>query len=80
MGVAIGFVLPVLFFTDDMPREDFKNAAKYFLALQAGLGIFQMLFNMCIFKSKPATPPSASAELEENQEQEDSLSACEALK
>ena len=64
-GVALGFVLPVIFFTDDMPDEDFKHNAVYFLGVQAALGIFNMILNLAIFKAKPDTPPSAAAELEE---------------
>lgn len=65
LGVAFGFVMPVIFFSDDMSDEDFKHNAVYFLGLQAGLGIVNMLLNLAIFKAKPDSPPSAAAELEE---------------
>lgn len=69
-GVALGFVLPVIFFSDDMPKEDFKHNAEYFLGSQAALGIFNLLLSVCIFKSKPDTPPSMAIELEEAQQNE----------
>ena len=49
-----------------MPHEDFKHSAVYFLGIQAGLGLLNMIINLAIFKAKPDSPPSASAELEEN--------------
>lgn len=66
LGVAIGFVLPVLFVTDqdNLPenREDAKTNIFYSLLCQALIQTAVTIIIVVFYKEKPPTPPSASAD------------------
>ena len=78
LGVAMGFVSPLLFFDEESGKDEdkFKKNTSFFLIIQAACAGVQLVLNILIYKEKPDSPPSAAAEL---REEADEGGLCQAI-